>query len=98
MRVPFKDELVRLAIRQVGKIQTWLYYQQSVPLWHSSDGSVRPISDMDDTHLHNAINRLRREYPSDDYRQPALTFLLAEAAARRKDRQRSRKPQRRRFD
>ena len=82
MNFLFKDELIRWAIRKLGRLHEHLYLMQSVPLWHSSDGSVRPISDMDDQHLRNAVCRLEREYPSDKYRQPALPYLRAEMKRR----------------
>jgi hypothetical protein len=75
------DRALYLLVYFLGWLQALCLAAVRVPLWRSANGTTKPIREMDDQHLTNAIRMIAREPKCQQHE--AMRELLREYSRRR---------------
>jgi hypothetical protein len=76
------DKVLDRVIEACGAVSDAAYRARSVHVWHSADGRVTPITEMDDRWLANAIGCVERGKANKTTHTRVLPFMRAELARR----------------
>jgi hypothetical protein len=80
------DKFLDAVINACGEVSDAAYRAKRVHVWHSADGRVTPITEMDDTWLRNAIGCVERGKAKGTKYTRVLPFMRAELMRREAER------------